>query len=73
MKLKFIALLVGGLILSTALTAVESKINPSSSLHNKTVQKNSSEVSLERLKKVNHHNAVFDNHSYGASAAYEDY
>lgn len=72
MNIKFIALLVGGLILSTALTAAEANKNPSPLSHDKTIQKNSSQESLERLKQVNHHNMIFDNHSYGTSANYED-
>ena len=57
MQLKFIAILFGGLILSTALAAA--------TLNNNTLQKDSSKDQLELLGKINKHNSVFDNYHTG--------
>jgi hypothetical protein len=61
----FIMMVMIGLILSTALVAVEPNENSLSTSHNKELQKKASEDPLKLLQEINHHNTVFHDWSNG--------
>lgn len=64
MQLQFIVILMGGIILSTELAAVESKNNSSPTLNNTMAQNNFSgnhQKNLEDLPNIHNLNVIFHN------------
>jgi len=74
MRLKVVSILIGSLILSTALTVIESQEALASMppLHAKTTEHKLGEKQLENLQKIHQYNEVFDNYHTG-SIPYEPY
>lgn len=65
MQLKFIALSLGGVILSTNLVAFAAKNTPSSVIVNKTTKSNVNEDSSKIMPNVHNHGVVFDEATSG--------
>jgi hypothetical protein len=61
MRLQFLIILVGGLILSTSLVAIESKETSSSMQGKETSEKNTSNNNIENLRNIHNEN-VISNH-----------
>lgn len=63
--MRFIALLIGGLIFSTALIAIETKDNPSPPLHQEN--KGTKTDLLKLFPKMHHENMINDDYLLGRS------
>jgi len=72
MRLEFITMFIGGLSISTNLSAVEGGNNPTTIVANKTVQNNLNNTHPRKLKDIHHYNNIFDDYSSG-SMPYESY
>jgi uncharacterized protein (DUF4415 family) len=67
MRLKFLAIVLGGFLLSTSLMAAETKEPAVKSVIKKT-QKHPTAKDLKKLDRVRQDNDVFDNYSTGGTA-----
>lgn len=72
MQLKFLAIVLGGLLLSIPLIAAQPKASTAPTIVKKMSQKHPTAKDLKNLDKARRQNDVFDNYSTGGTA-YEPY
>ena len=72
MRLNFLVILIGVLIISTSLSAIETGKHPSKGVGNETFQSNKSKTHMKNLNNIHHYNTIFDDYSSGGMP-YEPY